>query len=544
MIRVAWLLLGLSACFVCTPEAPVAGKAAKGAKAARPPRDKAEAASRADQTVADPNRPVPAGKPNVLLIVWDTVRADHTTPYGYARDTTPRLAELAKDGVVYERAVSPGMWTVPGHASLFTGLPESAHGANAATNWLDSRFQTVAETFVDAGWSTYLFAANPHLGDHTNLGQGFERREFPTDKRWAGKARKATTSKLIATDASNTLGPAFKGGGKYPSGRSADQGKDAGPVAGEALMAWLDERQDKQRPFFATLNLMEAHVPRVPSMASREALFDEAQIQAQLEFDQSYGYLLAYTVGLHEFTPPQLDLIEQVYDASLRDIDRATGAIVDQLRQRGLLDDTIVIVTADHGEHIGDHHRADHKFSVYNALVRVPLVIRYPSRFAAGRVARPVSTMDLYATLAEIEGLTMPAGTLSRSLLSEAPAQAYAELVEPTRLVFDRMRKVHKDFDSSPYELQYASVEDGDLKCIRRSDGHVELFDVRADPAEAHDLAPTRGADAAALCARIDAWRATFPAYDPSKSDARHDELSAEEKQRLVELGYLSEEAP
>jgi arylsulfatase A-like enzyme len=542
MFRAALLMLALAGCTWETPEV----KPTKTVKS-RPPRNKAEAAAKAEQTQADPNRPVPQGKPNVLLIVWDTVRADRTTPYGYALDTTPRLQELAKEGRVYERAVSPGMWTVPGHASMFTGLPESAHGANAQTDWLDSRFQTLAETFVDGGWGTYLFAANPHLQDHTNLAQGFEKREYPEDERWAGKARKSTRSKLIPTDASNTLGPAFKGGGKYPSGRSSDGMKDAAPVAGEALMTWLDERPDKQRPFFAVLNMMEAHVPRVPSLESRKALFSEEQIQAQLAFDQSYGYLLAYTVGLHEFTAEQQELISQVYDASLRDIDRATGAIFDQLRAKGLLDNTVVIVTADHGEHLGDHHRADHKFSVYNALVRVPLVVRYPAAFPAGREPKVVSNLDLYATLTEIAGLKLPDGTLSRSLLhlEDRPSEAYSELVEPTRLVFDRMRKVHKDFDSAPWELQYAAIEAADLKCIKRSDGHVELFDMASDPLEAKDLAGQRAAEATALCARIDAWRATFPAYDPSKTDKKQQEMTPALQKQLEELGYVSgEEKP
>jgi arylsulfatase A-like enzyme len=505
---------------------------------------KAAMASKADLVHADPNRPVPTGKPNVLVIVWDTVRADHLSTFGYDLATTPGLDAWAKEARVYENAISPGMWTLPSHASLFTGLPESSHGANAEHHWLDKRFLTVSETFLDAGWSTFLYAANPYLQDHTNLGQGFETREFPTDDKWRKKAKKATMSKVLPNDASNTLGPAYVPG-RFPSGRSGDKTKDSGPVSGEALAAWLDERPDKQRPFFAVLNMMEAHVPRIPSLESRKALFSEADIAKQLAFDESYGELLAYTVDLREFTPDELRTLVQVYDAALRDLDAATTAIIEGLKQRGLLDNTIVVLTADHGEHLGDHHRADHKFSLYDALVHVPLVIRYPGKVPAGRDPGVVSNLDVYATLTELAGLSMPEGTLSQSLLRADRGEAvYAELAEPTRLVFDRMKKVVPTFDTKPWERTYDAVVTQDLKCIIRSDGNKELYSRATDPEEKVDLSPQRAAEVQALCDRIAAWKATFPKYDPSKADKSEgpEALTDEVKKQLEDLGYLSGE--
>jgi arylsulfatase A-like enzyme len=493
--------------------------------------------------VPDPARPVPEGKPNVLLIVWDTVRADHLTPYGYARDTTPELAKLAAEGRVWTRAVSPGMWTVPSHASLFTGLPESAHGTTAAHQWLDDRFPTLAETLSDAGWATYLFAANPHVGDHVNLGQGFERREAPDDEAWRRKATQATTSKLLPSDASNTMGPAYKPG-KYAAGRDGDRTKDAGPVAAEAMFSWLDGRPQDGRPFFATLNYMEAHVPRVPSLAARKALFTDAEVAEQLAFDQSYGNLLAYTVGLMEFTPEQQGWIRDVYDASLRDLDASLVPILDGLRARGVLEDTVIIVTADHGEHLGEHHLADHKFSVFNDLIRVPLIVRYPKGVPVGVDASEVSTLDVFATVAALTQTSLPAGTLSQSLLIPRDAgAAFAELVAPTTLVFDRMRKVHPDFDSTPYEHVYASVEDEGWKCIVRGDGARSLFDLRADPGETRDLSASDPARADALCGMINTWKASFPAYQPDASaPGSNRTMTKAERCRLVQLGYAAED--
>ena len=540
-----WLpVIGLLACQSSpdAEESKAAGQA--GAHGPRGPKAKAAAAAKAEATVADPNRPIPEGKPNVLVIVWDTVRADHLSTWGYKRPTTPLLDAWSKQARVYERAVSPAMWTLPSHASLFTGLPESAHGADAEHHWLDKRFTTMAEAFVDAGWTTYLFASNPFLEPHTNLTQGFEVREYPKDPKWAKKSRKATMSKVDDADASNTMGPAYKPG-RFPSGRSSDQKKDAAPVAGEALKAFIDARPDPKRPFFAVLNMMEAHVPRVPSEASRTALFSKEEIAKQLAFDQSYGELLAYTVKLREFTPEEIELIEQVYDASIRDLDAATGAILDGLSEAGLLENTIVVLTADHGEHLGDHHRADHKFSLYDALVRVPLVIRYPAAVPPGRETAPVSNLGVFATLAEVTGVKLPEGTLSQSLLRPpSDAAAYAELIEPNKMVFDRMKKVVPTFDTAPWELTYDAVVTPDLKCIVRSDGTRELYDVANDPQELKDLAAARPADAERLCSRISAWKGSFPAYDPSKAEQGEGPPppSAAERQQLIDLGYMSEE--
>jgi arylsulfatase A-like enzyme len=540
-LAVAWTLAGCG-----WGASPPAAPLEDGEAATRVGRKARKAAPEPEAFVPDPNRPVPQGKPNVLLIVWDTVRADRLTPYGHARDTTPHLAKLAAEGVLYERAVSPGMWTVPGHASLFTGLPESAHGTTASHQWLEGRFPTLAETLSDAGWSTYLFAANPHVGPHTNLGQGFEKQEAPSDPAWKRKATRATMGKLIPTDASNTMGPAWKPS-TYAAGRDGDRTKDAGSVAVEALRAFLDGRQgeDAKRPFFATINYMEAHVPRLPTMASRQALFSEAEIAKQLTFDQSYGYLLAYTVGLHEFSEPQKRLIEDVYDASLRDLDAVTQQLFDALDARGVWDDTIVIVTADHGEHLGDHHLADHKFSVFNGLVRVPLIVRYPKAMSPARVSEVVSTMDVFATVAELTGAPMPAGTLSRSLVGAREGVAFAELVEPTTLVFDRMRKVHPDFDSRPYEHCYASVETATHKCIRRCDGATQVFDPASDPGELRDLAASDPALAARVCGQIDAWKGTFTAYDAKAAGAEaapERAMSKPERCKLVALGYLTDD--
>ena len=495
-----------------------------------------------------PKGPAPTG-PNVLILVWDTVRADHLSAYGYGLDTSPNLKAFAKEGVLYERAISPAMWTLPSHSAMFTGLPESANGATADHKWLDDKFPTMAESFSDYGYDTYLFSANPYLQDHTNLGQGFDAREYPWDPKWKRKAAANTRAKLIADDASTELSPAYVEG-EFSSGRPNDKVKEAGPVSAEALLTWVDGRAEAARPWFAVINYMEAHAPRIPSIESRSALFDVAAIAQQKKVDESYGRLLAYTTHVREYTDAELATIAQVYDASLRDLDQATGALFDTLRQKGVLDNTIVVITADHGEHLGENHLLDHKYSVYNALVHVPLVIRYPARLKPGVVTQVVSNLGIWGTVADLAGAPPPpAGTLSPSLVdpSKLMPEAFSELVAATPMALGRMAKAGEQFEWGPFLRTYAAVQDNTHKCIisHAKDGTDEqrkLFDLVADPLEARDLPAGKAKEAAALCDRIVPWRATFTAYDPATGEkpparASDPELAA----RLQALGYLDE---
>ena len=524
-----------------TPAAKAAPKPP--AKGKRKPKKSGEAATPAQP--AKPKPPAPEGAPNVLIVVWDTTRADRMSLYGYDKKTTPSLDAFAQEAVVYERAISPGMWTLPSHASMFTGLPVSEHGAAADHKLVDTKFVTMAEWFGEHGFDTFLFSANPYLGHHTQLTQGFDVSMYPWGTKWKKKAEAATMAKVLPDDASNFLGPKWKKS-LYSGGRSADKVKDAGPIAAEALFQWVDEREQKDRPWLAVLNYMETHVPRIPSMASREALFSKKEIKAQLALDQSFGYLLAYTTKNHEYTPEQIKVISDTYDASLLDLDKATAVLFEQLAQRDELDDTVVVLTADHGEHLGEHHRIGHKYSVYNPLIHVPLVIRYPKKLSATRVAKVVSNLSIYGTVAELAGLGLPDGNRSESLVAigDHPGYAYSELVAPTPMALQRMSKVHKDFKWGPYQHTYVSVNTGKNKCIQRDDGVLEFYDAKTDWLESKDLSKKRKADAEALCGRAVAWQQSLDTYErkgKKGKDVNTPDMDEETKARLRAMGYLDD---
>ena len=152
-------------------------------------------------------RPPAGDQPNVVILMWDTVRADRLGIYGYGLPTTPALDRFAQGATVYARAVSPAIWTPPSHASLFTGLAPKQHGVDATYKWLDNHHTTLAEILGDAGFDTYAFSSNPYVSAKTNLLQGFATQDFSFEKPWKKEAKAATESKLLTTTGRPTSRP-------------------------------------------------------------------------------------------------------------------------------------------------------------------------------------------------------------------------------------------------------------------------------------------------------------------------------------------------
>ena len=199
--------------------------------------------------------------PNVLWIVWDTVRADHLGLYGHPRDTTPNLDRWAAGARVFEDCLSTAGYTVPSHASMFTGLLPSEHCTNNDQRRLDERFSTIAELLGTAGYRTYLYSANPHISQGGNFDQGFDRADHPWTPALRDRATRIVRNKLAAEDRSSELGETLRRveSGEL-SGMSVWNMKATGALAEEAILAWLGST-DAERPFFVFANYMEAHRP-------------------------------------------------------------------------------------------------------------------------------------------------------------------------------------------------------------------------------------------------------------------------------------------
>jgi len=481
----------------------------------------------------------PAQAPlNVVIVVWDTVRADRLSPWGAERPTTPWLAEAVDRGVVFDNAHSPAVWTLPSHASMFTGLPAESTGSDERWQWLDDRHVTVAEHFAAHGYDTFAMAANPMLSDRTNLLQGFGVRWASFDGTHRDRAGAATLAKLVPGDRSQELAPDWVPPAHAES-RPTWWFKEAAPLITEATLAWIDDRDDAT-PFFAYLNWMEAHTPRLPAMASRRAVIgDEATIERGLQTDAAFIRLHFANFGHEAYSPLEIEAMRAVYDATLRDLDDAMRLLFEGLERRDLLERTVVVLVSDHGESLGDHGLHNHRFGLWESLTHVPLVVWHPE-LAPERRREPVSTRDLFGTVARLAGIAVPRGSGD---WWTAPSPVVAWLGEPLEREIQIVREVHPSVEIEPWMRSGHALVQGHHKLIDMSDDDARLYDLRADPHELRPLdAPVRRDQ---LARALRAYLEGAPRYRPElrtgadrPSRGSQDEL----REHLEALGYLSDE--
>jgi arylsulfatase A-like enzyme len=440
-------------------------------------------------------RPLPSpDRPNVILIVLDTVGADHLGLYGYDRPTSPTLDELAGRGIRFERAQATASWTLPSHASVFTG--RWPHELSASWfNPLDSTFPTIAEVLGARGYATAGFIANTwYCGADSGLARGFtEYRDYTFPRLTALK-----TSVLVDRPAEGVLaiegfledwldfdllGPAVDGFWRL---FKVDR-KETTEVHRE-FFDWLSRRRQPERPFFAFLNFFEAHHPYQlpPKAIHRFGARPRTTREATLIRDWR-------RVIQQGPSPRQVDFVRDAYDDCVADLDEGLGQLIDELDRRRILERSWVIITADHGESFGEQPGVYwHGTSLYQSQVRVPLVIIPPAGGPSPRVvAETVSLRDLAATIADVLGFRpdspfpgeslarfwdgSPAQPASGPVLSEVvPLQSFGE---DTARWSDALRR------------PMVALTEGDWAYIRREeDGREELFHLRRDTREQHNL--------------------------------------------------------
>ncbi|MEE8580551.1 MAG: sulfatase-like hydrolase/transferase, partial [Myxococcota bacterium] len=257
-------------------------------------------------------------RPNIVLIVLDTVRADRIACYGYERPTSPRIDELAARGIRFENASSTSSWTLPAHASLFTGVYPIDHGATQEHPRLEADKRTLAEILGGYGYATLAVSANPLVGSVTGLRRGFHR----YTETWRG------------------------------TGAAAGDDPRAHPNL-RAARSLLQEKESGQ-PFFLFLNFMEAHSPYTPREPYRSRFLSHAESDPLVASAENRRvadfYLSPESVPRRE-----LDILSDLYDAEIAEVDELVGVFVDELEALGALENTLVVITSDHGENFGDH---------------------------------------------------------------------------------------------------------------------------------------------------------------------------------------------
>ncbi|MBX9787686.1 MAG: sulfatase [Pirellulales bacterium] len=398
-----------------------------------------------------------AARPNILLITLDTVRKQNLSLYGYSRQTTPQLERFAKRGVVYTNAIAPSSWTLPTHASIFTSLLPLEHGAEQVGLGLQPHARTLAESLRESGYATAGFVANDMCGKHTGLAQGFQYYD-ELKPWWCGSIVTAATAQFL---------------GGVPRRTAADINR--------SFLKWLDRQRGQ--PFFAFLNYYDAHgIYEVPDPS-----FDRFSTATRRERRKLKTKWSIADVPFRPDDPSERQYAIDSYDGAIAYLDDQLGRLFDALQRQGLLDNTIVVVTNDHGEHFGENGKWEHSDSLYRQLIDAPLIIVYPPKIAADAVVeQPVTLTQIPATLVELVGLEKETAFRGASLPTAAPLAGGAVATVQLDLIFSETCPNQEDRS----EDRLCSIVANGWHYIRRcSDGDEELYDYRADPLESHNLA-------------------------------------------------------
>jgi arylsulfatase A-like enzyme len=417
------------------------------------------------------NTRAPAGSKNVLLLVLDTVRAGSLSLYGYERATSPNLSRFAARGVRFDRAFATAPWTAPSHAGMFTGrLPHEL-----SVGWdkpLDTRFPTLAAHLAARGYDTAGFVANTtYCSYETGLDRGFARYEdYDVTPHAVWLCSAVVRRSLTFLEKHPTLADALRGGGgRAPSPHR----KDAARINGD-LLSWLSQRP-ADRPFFAFVNYYDAHHPYLTPEP------DESLSPAT-------DRLLRTWWGLDKsrLAPGEVAAARDAYDDCITYLDRQIGRLLDELDRQGVLRDTLVVITADHGEHLGEHDLFGHGTSLYRAELHVPLVILAPDATPGRVVTEPVSLRDLPATIVAALGIASDSPFPGAPLPLDADAGPRA----PVRSEVAAAPEDDPNHGRSPARRgPMTSLAAWGHHYVRDGDGREQLFALDTDPLERRDLA-------------------------------------------------------
>ena len=426
---------------------------------------------------------------SIVLIVIDSLRVDHVGTYGYPRETTPFIDRLGDEGLVFEEALSQAPWTKPSIASLFTSTYISVHSVlfsneiidgEERTDVLNTKFQTLAEVLRSGGYATSAFGMKIHLRPPNGFDQGFDGFDMSARQAWKID-RKA--------------------------------------------LRWLG-RNDPDR-FFMYLHYNDPHYPYEPAPGYARYGATSARVQIDGETKR------AFFDGRLELTRRDMDQLVDLYDGEVRYTDDHIRKLIEGIESRGYMN-VLVIVTADHGEEFLDHGGITHGQSLYDELVRVPLVFGgsgfarlFPQRDGE-RMPETVQLIDLMPTILDIAGLPPPPGLQGRSLTPLLAGEPHAS------------RAAFSERIGADENMFWSTVREGRWKLIRDlNDGRTLLFDLLDDPGEKEPLDGIPDI-VARLAASIDSWSAANRHLHDLFAPHTTRPLDPETEERLKSLGYVN----
>ena len=335
-------------------------------------------------------------KPNILLIVLDAARADAFSCYGYHRLTTPNLDTLAAGGLRFTRAVSSSSWTLPSHASLFTGLSPYEHGTYHQHGYFVDHLETLAELLKADGYLTAAFSNNPVVSSAGNMDQGFD---------------------------------LFEDIWQYKNPAKPD-GQMNSAYINHRIKKFVSAVKDEENPFFIFINYMDTHDPYYPPEPYVSMFYEPADSMTRNILDAIFNSMRV-NAGKISVSEQEYTMIRKLYDGALRYADRMVDDLLDYLDEEGLKDNTLIIITSDHGEVFGRWELFTHNSLLYRPLIHVPLLMAHPKLIKTPRVVdQVVSLENIFHTIVNLRGISHSdtTGLPVRNLLDEtiAPGPAFS----------------------------------------------------------------------------------------------------------------------
>ncbi len=433
--------------------------------------------------------------PNILLVSIDSLRADHLSCYGHFNETSPVIDAAAGEGVRFEKAMAPSPWTLPSHMSLLSSLAPRQHQVTEDHTKLRDEAVLLSEVLADAGYATAGFVSGPYVKAIYGFSQGFDLYDdFSAVRRPGRPEQTIVTSPILHNKTSEWL-------------NSWDQG-------------------GREKPFFMFLHMFDVHYDYNPPAPYK------------MMFDPDYKgpvtgikMLKAKHFRAKEVDPRDVEHLAALYDAEIRFTDFHLGKILNVLRNLGVYDDTILVITADHGEEFFEHGWLSHRRTLFDESIHIPLIMRYPSEISAGVVVEQmVRTVDIAPTILSLAQIPKPENFGTSSLKAPHAERDLTGLIQ------------NRSWGEAPPVLSFGQLHTGlssarseKFKVIQRNNGKPQFYDLEKDPREQSRIKGSNSPELEALRKQLQAWKLVA---HPSEL-AQPTELSQEQIKLLRSLGYM-----
>lgn len=418
--------------------------------------------------------------PNIIWVVWDTCRKDFTMTEYQGKELTPNLSQLSQDSITFSNAFSAAPWTPPSHASMFTGHYPSSHGY--LEDGMELKKPHIAEVLSEHGYDTVSVSSASKLSSYTPLSNGFDEMYETFRLPSVGMENIWKYYGQIAEDWMRFVP-------QYLFNR-----QKMGYLTTSYLKHCIDAVPNGDS-LFAFVNYLIPHSGYEPLEPFRSRFNDPTDnvrddVVEELSFRGGYRYI----AGELSVTDDEWEAVKARYAGEIAYVDSLLGHLIDHLKNKGVYDDTMIIVTSDHGEHFGEHNRAYHQFSLYDELLHVPLVVKMPDSDFAGRdVSNVVSLTDIFSTITDIvsiqnissQGTSIyPPDTVDREYV-------FAEYGRPISAIENLQKYAKNTVDQdllNSLDVSLQCVRSQDLKLIEDSKGRYQSFDLCSDPEEQVNL--------------------------------------------------------